>query len=133
MIAEGKVEAGAAKDFIYYKMVQKNPKLKEKLVILDRSAPVPRNALIVYKYIHNVCYDCHHKKFAPTDELADIKTVIGLGLKDALLELDKTAAGREVLAKIGADRFIETTDADYRNLYKMFTKLGVDPNAYPID
>jgi phosphate transport system substrate-binding protein len=132
MIAEGKVQAGAAKDYVYYRMIKKNPKLKKDLIILARSAPVPRNALIVYKYIHNVCYDCHHKKFASTDEVADIRTGIELGLKDALLELDKTPAGKEVLAKLGADRFIETTDADYQNLYDMFAKLGVDPKAYPI-
>jgi phosphate/phosphite/phosphonate ABC transporter binding protein len=133
MIAEGKVQAGAAKDLVYYRMLQKNPKLKSDLIILARSAPVPDNALIVYKYINNVCYDCHHKKFAATQEATDIRTGIELGLKDALLELNKTAEGKEVLAKMGVNRFIETTDADYQNLYDMFNKLGVDPKVYPID
>jgi phosphate transport system substrate-binding protein len=133
MIAEGKVQAGAAKDLVYYRMIQKNPEFKKNLVIVAQSAPVPDNALIVYKYIHNVCYDCHRKQFASDNGLVSIKTGIELGLKDALLELDKTAVGREVLAKMGADRFIETTDDDYRNLYDMFAKLGVDPKTYPTD
>jgi ABC-type phosphate/phosphonate transport system substrate-binding protein len=54
-------------------------------------------------------------------------------MKEAMLELDKNPAGKAVLKNLGADRFIKTTDADYRNLYKMFDKLGINPKVYPID
>jgi ABC-type phosphate/phosphonate transport system substrate-binding protein len=82
------------------------------MIILAISEPVPSNTFFVKKSL-----DSGIKK----------------NLKDALLSMDKTAEGREVLTKLGAVRFVESTKAEYKPVYDMLEDLGIKPSFFIAD
>ena len=54
-------------------------------------------------------------------------------LQRALLTMGKTPEGQQVLSSLGADRFLPTSDEDYKNLYEMTRELGIDLAQYPLN
>jgi phosphonate transport system substrate-binding protein len=128
-VLSGEVEAGAAKDLVYARLGEEDPRVHEELKILAESRPVPDNALVIRSDIHIACISCHQKtrnssSLARGSELDDL--ALGGRLRQALIEMDQSAEGRRVLELFGADRFVETTDADYEDLYDMIEELGLD-------
>jgi phosphonate transport system substrate-binding protein len=128
-ILSGEVDAGAAKDLVYAKLAEENPRIPVELEVLAESLPVPENALVIRGDVHIACISCHERnRVDPGKEgengLHDF--ALAAKLRKELLELHETAEGREVLETFGADRFVETSDADYKNLYDMITELGLD-------
>jgi phosphonate transport system substrate-binding protein len=129
-VLNGEIAAGAAKDLIYEKLVREDPRIEKEMVVLARSAPVPENALVVRRNIDFVCFNCHQEIGSGGSETGlsvDLKEKI----KEILLRLPETAEGREVLRQFGADRFMETTQDDYRELYQMIENLEIDLKTYP--
>ena len=51
-------------------------------------------------------------------------------LREELVGLERSEEGRRVLQALGADRLVETTHADYRNLYAMSEELELDLAHY---
>jgi len=106
----GEADVAFAKNHIVNEMMRRFPELNDEISILSESFAVPSNALVVR---------------------ADMDTVLKKKLMTALLELDKTPEGRKVLKSFGAKRFIKTEDSDYKNLYEMIKKVGIDISIYP--
>jgi phosphonate transport system substrate-binding protein len=102
-------DIGAAKNTIYDQMVAENPRIGRELVILAKSGLVPQNCLAVRR---------------------DLGDAAKQAIKKALLDMDKDEAGREALRRFGAQRFIETSDADYDYLYRLAADGGIDLKTY---
>ena len=51
-------------------------------------------------------------------------------LAEAFLVLQDDAGGRRVLERLGAQRFIVTTDADYEPVYRYAREAGLDLATY---
>ena len=109
-LLRNEADVACPKDLIYQKLIKENPELEKKLVVLSASDPAPSNALCVSK---------------------DLDPMLKNKIKDALLNLAKEAQGKPVLESLGADRFVETKDQDYRCLYDTINALGIDLNTYP--
>jgi ABC-type phosphate/phosphonate transport system substrate-binding protein len=51
-------------------------------------------------------------------------------LQEALLNMQNDVDGANVLTKLGARRFIETSDDDYANVYRYAKQIGLDLTTY---
>ena len=108
-VLEGKADVGAAKNTIYERMLESNPSLENELVILANSPRVPSNGLCV-------------------DESLDLQ--FREKLQDLLLNLHHDPKGIEVLKKLGAKRFVETSKEDYNPVFQLAKKAGIDLEKY---
>jgi phosphonate transport system substrate-binding protein len=104
-VLDRKADVGAAKSTVFDRLAAVDDRIRTDVAILDRSRDVPENALAVRKGLD-----------------ASLKRK----LKDALLAMHLDAEGREVLGAFGAQRFIETTDDDYRAVYDLARSVGLD-------
>jgi len=124
-VLNGQVVAGAAKDLVFERLAREDPRVATELRILAQSAPVPENALVIRRNVVFPCFGCHHRGDGdvpgPDDSPADLPS----RLREDLLTLGDSPEGRKVLSRLGADRFVATTHADYRNLYLMLAELGI--------
>lgn len=102
-------DIGAAKNTIFDYYMTQNSGAKEQLVILASSPPVPSNGLCV---------------------LPRVDTTLKLQLRDILLSLDKTAAGRAVLTKLRAIKFVKTGAVDYQPVMDMARDAGIKMESY---
>lgn len=109
-LLRGEADVAVPKDLVYQRVIKENPDLEKKLVVLAASNPVPSNTLCVRK---------------------DLEPVSKNRLKDVLLNLDKDEEAKPALAALGADKFVETKDEDYRYLYETIKILEIDLNVYP--
>jgi phosphonate transport system substrate-binding protein len=108
-VLDKKADVGAAKHSIYDMVRKADPRVDKELVILAESVKVPSNGLCVRKGLDR-----------------DIKK----NLKEALLDIDKNPEGKAVLQKFGALKFIETTVADYKPVFDLSNKAGIDIKRY---
>jgi len=99
-----KADIGAAKNTVYYEMAKTNGRIEEELMVLTRSPDVPQNSLAVR---------------------SDLERSVKKMLKETLLNMHDDEAGRNVLKKIGAKRFIETKDSDYQSIYDYMKKTDM--------
>jgi ABC-type phosphate/phosphonate transport system substrate-binding protein len=60
----------------------------------------------------------------------DLAGVLITRLRQALLDMDQTAAGRSALDAFGAHRFIATGVEDYRPVFDYADHIGLDLNSY---
>jgi phosphonate transport system substrate-binding protein len=104
-VLDRKADVGAAKSTIFDKLAAGDERIRTELAILHRSDDVPENALAVRR---------------------DLDAVLKARLEDALLDMHLDAEGRAVLAAFGAQRFVETSDEDYRAVYDLARSVGVD-------
>ena len=95
-VLNGKADIGAAKNTVYERLAASDDKIKKELVILKRSPDVPENGLAVRK---------------------DLEGPLKKKLKEALLTIHEDPEGGALLNVFGAQRFIETSDSDYRPVY----------------
>lgn len=109
-VLRGEADIATPKDLIYQRVIQENPDLEKKLIVLAVSEPVPSNAFCVSK---------------------GLDPVLKNKLKDALLNLNNDTEAKPILESLGAGRFIETKDEDYHYLYEIIKVLGIDLNTYP--
>ena len=94
---------------IYEHMRESNPRIENELVILASSPRVPSNGLCVRKTLAQ-----QYKK----------------QLKDLLLNLHQDPKGIEVLKKLGAKRFVETSREDYQPVLDLAKEAGIDLKKY---
>jgi phosphate transport system substrate-binding protein len=130
----GEVDAGAAKDLIFYKLAQEMPVLNREIRILAMGFPVPENALTIRKDIDVKCFKCHARNSTRYVEGVNPDDNGGgdleVSLREALLDLSRSEEGKTILRNFGADSFVKTTDEDYRQLYNSLKELGIDLNKY---
>ncbi len=108
-VLDKKADIGAAKHSMYDRVRKADPRVDKELMILAESAKVPSNGLCVRKGLDK-----------------DIKNK----LKNALLNIDKDPEGKVVLEKFGAIRFIETTVVDYKPVFDLADKAGINIKKY---
>lgn len=108
-VLERKADVGAAKHSIYDRIRSTDPRVDKELIILAESAKVPSNGLCVRK---------------------GLDPQIKQQLKSALLGIEKDPEGKKVLEKFGALRFIETTVADYKPVFELAQKAGINIKTY---
>ena len=104
-----KVDIGAAKNTVYRRLADVDSRITGELVILEKFLDVPANGLAVRK---------------------DLDVSIKNKLKEALLTMHNDPAGRSALRDFGAEKFIETTDNDYANVYKYTKQINLDLATY---
>jgi phosphonate transport system substrate-binding protein len=102
-------DIGCAKNTIFDLLAREDPKIKEDLVILASSPKVPSNGLGIR---------------------GDIDPAIKKQLKEVLLNMHRDKEGRIVLKNFGAKRFIETTKDDYKPVFEIARKAGIDIGRY---
>ena len=108
-VLDKKADIGAAKHSIYDRVRLSDPRVDKELVILAESIKVPSNGLCVRK---------------------GLDSTLKKKLQNTLLNLDKDPEGRIVLDKFGARKFIETTVADYKSVFELAKKAGIDIKTY---
>lgn len=108
-VLDNKVDIGCAKNTIFNVIADRDPRVKEEIVILARSPVVPSNGLAIRK---------------------DLDPEIQKKLLEVLLKMDSDPDGVEALRKFGAKRFIKTTVDDYRPLFDIAQKAGIDLKKY---
>ena len=104
-----KADIGAAKNTVFAGLLAADSRIKDELVILARSPGVPENGLAVRK---------------------DLDRAMRNKLQEALLNMQNDVDGVNVLTKLGARRFIETTNGDYVNVYRYAKQIGLDLTTY---
>jgi len=109
-VLRGEADIAMPKDLIYQRVIKENPELEKKLVVLASSDPVPSNALCVSR---------------------ELDPALKNKLREILLNLNNDPQAKPILESLGATRFIETKDEDYRYLYETIKILGIDLNTYP--
>lgn len=108
-VLDKKADVGAAKHSMYERVRAADPRVDRELVILAESAKVPSNGLCVRK---------------------GLDKNIQKRLKEALLNMDRDPEGKVVLQKFGSIKFIETTVADYKPVFDIARKAGIDIKKY---
>ena len=108
-VLEGKADIGAAKNTIYEKLEKADPRIRESLLILQKSPDVPENALGLRN---------------------DIDPEVRKKLKEVLLDMHNDPGGEVVLEKFGARRFIETTNDDYEPVTRYCEQIGLDLSTF---
>lgn len=108
-VLDRKADAGAAKSTVYLRMSNRDGRVAGDLVVLARSPDVPENGL------------AFRKDFDPAAKAR---------IREILLGMADDPAGAEILGKFGADRFIPTSEEDYRPVYEYARRAGIDLAAY---
>ncbi len=104
-----KADVGAAKHSIFSRLSKEDPRIEKELLVLSQSPDVPSNGLCVRKGLNGE---------------------ITKKLKNALLTLHADPEGGAVLKKFGALRFIDTTVKDYKPVFDLSNKAGIDIKKY---
>jgi hypothetical protein len=97
---------------------------------------MPSNALVLRKDLSLPCFDCHQKQGVGgrgADEQISPELDMKETIKQYLLTMPENPEGRQALMELGnASGFLETTDADYAELYKMLNELHIRPQVFLI-
>ena len=108
-VLDGKAHIGAAKNTVFFRIADEDPRINNELDIIAESSKVPENGLAVRK---------------------DLDESLKKKLKETLLNMDKESDGIKVLNDFGVKRFIETTSIDYVNVYKLLSHIGIKLSTY---
>lgn len=108
-VLTGLADVGAAKNTVFYRLAEEDPRITRDLEILTLSPHVPANALSVR---------------------SDLDPALRQTLKRLLLELHENEAGRAILADLGMEAFIETTVGDYQPVIDYAASIGLDLKTY---
>jgi len=104
-----KADIGVAKNTVYERLADRDDRIKNELLILERSPDVPENGLAIRK---------------------DLGEDVKKNLTKVLLDMHNDPEGRAVLKAFGARKFIATSDADYKPIYKYAREIGLDLATY---
>jgi phosphonate transport system substrate-binding protein len=108
-VLERTADIGAAKNTVFYRLADGDPRILDELVILTKSPDVPANGLCVRKGLH-----------------ASLKRKI----EETLLTMAHNEEGRAVLKEFGAARFIPTSESDYNVVFEFAETVGLDLETY---
>jgi len=108
-VLSGKSDLAAVKDRIYTKMAEKDPLIKEELVIIDRSEMLPDNTFCVR---------------------ADMPLELKLRLQETLLRMHEDPEGKEVLRMYEAKKFVEAVKKDFDPVRAMALRAGINLKSF---
>jgi phosphonate transport system substrate-binding protein len=108
-VLDGHADVGAAKHSVFDRLRARDPRVDRDLVVLAESPQVPSNALCVRE---------------------DLGPELRGRLARALLTLHASPEGGQVLARLGAKRFVPTTASDYRPVFDLAARAGIDLVSY---
>jgi len=108
-VLNGRADVGAAKNTVFYRLAETDPRLLAELEILATSPVVPANALAMRP---------------------DIDPRYLNGIRYCLLAMNKEPGGKEVLDRFGALRFVETTVDDYYPVFDFANHIGINLASY---
>jgi phosphonate transport system substrate-binding protein len=114
-VMQERAEIGGAKNTAVDKYRKDNKYFDETLKIINVTPKEPRdwvpdNAFAVRK---------------------DMEDGLKKKIRKAFISMHTDKDGKAVLAKFGASRFVETSDADYRSVYELVKHLNIDLKNYP--
>lgn len=104
-----RADIGAAKNTVFDRLAIADERIKNELLVLDQSPEVPENGLAVRK---------------------DLDGPLKKKLKEVLLSMQNDPDGKNVLNRLGAQKFIETTDKDYGPVFAYAKELGLNLAVY---
>ena len=104
-----KADIGAAKNTVFYRLAEKDSRIKDELQVLATSPKVPSNTLSVSNKLD--------------------KSIIKQ-LKNTLLQMEQDKQGQEILKKFKAIKFIETTVDDYNPVFEYSNTVSLDLRKY---
>lgn len=108
-VLNGQADIGAAKDTVFYRMAEADPRVVEDLEILKTSPKVPANGLALLK---------------------DIPDDIKQGFLEKLLTMHLNSEGQKVLDGLEVERFIRTSKEDYQPVVEYAERIGLDLSHY---
>ncbi len=108
-VLDGKADIGSAKNTVFMRIADEDPRINNELDIIAESSKVPENGLAVRK---------------------DLDESLKKKLKEALLNMNTESEGIQILNTFGVQKFIATTDIDYLNVYKLLEQIGIDISTY---
>ncbi|MCL4492127.1 MAG: phosphate/phosphite/phosphonate ABC transporter substrate-binding protein [Nitrospirae bacterium] len=104
-----KSDIGCAKHSMFDRVARRDPRIEKELTILVKSPDVPSNGLGVRR---------------------DLSAAVKTQLRKVLLGMDKDPEGKEVLKKFEAIGFLPTTKEDYKPVFDIARKAGIDIKNY---
>jgi phosphonate transport system substrate-binding protein len=104
-----RADIGAAKNTVYFELIKKDNSIANELTIIKKSPEVPSNGLAVRK---------------------DLDASLKRRLKEILLNIHNDPNGTEVLKKLNAQKFIETSDQDYKAVYDYIKAINLNIKTY---
>ena len=104
-----KADIGAAKNTVFERLAETDSRIKDDLVVLERSPDVPENGLALRQ---------------------DIDEAVKRKLTEVLLNMHDDPEGRSVLESFGVRKFIATSDADYQPVYRYEREIGLNLATY---
>ncbi len=108
-VLDGHADIGCAKNTIFNILQKKDKRIEKDLRIVATSPDVPSNGLGLKK---------------------DLDPKIKKALKDVLISMDKDPEGARVLNKFFVIKFIETSEKDYKPVFDMAKKAGINLKYY---
>jgi phosphonate transport system substrate-binding protein len=108
-VLDRKADIGAAKNTEFERLATADARVKDELLILARSPEVPENSLAVR---------------------SDLDPVMKEKLKKGLLAMHENELGARILKNFGSQRFLETTDNDFKPVYKYARELGINLSTW---
>jgi phosphonate transport system substrate-binding protein len=104
-----KADIGAAKNTVFQRLANADPRIMKELVVLARSPDVPENAIALRN---------------------DIDMSVRNRLKESLLSMHLDPDGKQVLERFGALKFIETTNKEYGVVLKYAEDIHLNLATY---
>jgi len=108
-VLDKKADVGAAKNTVFYRLADQDPRILEQLTILASSPDVPENGLFLR---------------------SNIDAALKEKIRRTLLRMDQDEPGRRILRDFGAIRFIPTTREDYNPVLEYAARAGIDLANY---
>lgn len=108
-VLDNRADIGIAKSKVFKRMIGKDPIIKDELTVLAVSNEFPDTTLCLRK---------------------DLSDNIKSKIKEILLNMDKEDEGRKVLNKLMALRFVEAKKDDFRPLFELADKAGINIKRY---
>ncbi|HEX9205247.1 MAG TPA: phosphate/phosphite/phosphonate ABC transporter substrate-binding protein [Candidatus Deferrimicrobiaceae bacterium] len=108
-VLDRKADVGAAKSTVFLRMSRRDGRVAGDLVVLATSPDVPENGL------------AFRKDFDPAAKER---------IREILLGMAEDPAAAQALGKLGAERFIPTSNEDYRPVYQYARRVGIDLALY---
>jgi len=111
-VFQGQADIGCSSGRRFYDLINKNPSMRRKLMVIANSPSLPLNTFVM-----------------KSSENETLKKK----MKAALLDMDKTPEGREALSALKAAHFIETKGSEYSLLSDMLNTLGLKTDDFNLE
>lgn len=103
-VLDGRADVGAAKGRVLERLTEKDPLIKDEIHIISKSISLPDNTLMIS---------------------SDIDPETKEKLRNALLTMDRTPRGAEILETLGIRKFIAARPEDFEVVNDLAAKAGI--------